>query len=473
MHRHQKPGLIHLNTDMSPLHRTTKPLYLLGLCTVLVTAVSAQEKGTSLLTALSPTAIGGYVDTVTTQSVSGDYLTPVGGEFSVLGSQVGDQVHPNVVLKSNGGLITWDDNAVDKNNSGIGMRRFVGTTFATVPPTVQVNAVSIQNQVNPQAVPLATNGLTLFVWQSTALGNSDIYARILKTNNLAVTTDLRANVYIKDAQTAPVAAALNDGSAVIVWQSAWQDGCPSGIFARKIRANGVMTPAREVQINQFNDANTSTRGERGGRRSPAVTLLANGNFIVTWVSEQQNYSVLDSVDVYGRIYTSDLAPVTDEFLISSSTVNLCANPAVAPLGDGGFMAAWSERDLVVRTNGWDVKGRAFNADGSSRSDVFVINNFRFGDQYHPALAACPSGVMTVWTSLGQDGNREGVFGRFVLNGSQPAGDEFLVNTTRVSQQIQPTVAWNGVDRFLVVWTSFVARFGFDLYGQAYTLNAAQ
>jgi hypothetical protein len=46
-----------------------------------------------------------------------------------------------------------------------------------------------------------------------------------------------------------------------------------------------------------------------------------------------------------------------------------------------------------------------------------------------------------------------------------------VNTTRVSQQVQPAVAWNGVDRFLVVWTSFVANYGFDLYGQVYVLNS--
>jgi len=460
---------------MSLLLRISKPLYLLGFCAILVTAVSAEEKGTNsvLTSATSSTASGSVQSSVSAQTVSGNYLTPVGSEFSILGAQSGDQVHPDLILTPNGGMVTWEDNAVDKNGSGIGMRRFVGTTFATVPTTIHVNAIVLQDQVNPKSALLATNGLTLFVWQSTATGNSDVYARLIKTNNLGQTSDLRANTYIKDAQSAPVVVALHDGSAVIVWQSAWQDGCPSGIFARKMGANGLMTPLHEFQVNQYSDASALTRGERGGRRSPAVALLANGNFIVTWVSEQQNYNILDSVDIYGRIFAPNLTPVTDEFLMSAGAMNLCANPAVVGLGDGGFMAAWSERDLIVKTNGWDVKGRAFNSDGTPSSDSFIINGFRFGDQYHPALAACPTGVMAVWTSLGQDGNREGVFGRFVLNGSQPSGDEFLVNTTRVSQQIQPTVAWNGVDRFLVVWTSFIARFGFDLYGQVYTLNSAQ
>jgi hypothetical protein len=51
-----------------------------------------------------------------------------------------------------------------------------------------------------------------------------------------------------------------------------------------------------------------------------------------------------------------------------------------------------------------------------------------------------------------------------------SGDEFQVNTTWVSQQLEPDVAWNGEDRFLVVWTSFVGASGFDLFGQMYVLT---
>jgi len=456
---------------MSFLLRTRKALYLLGFCSVLVTTVSADEaKTTPLLTTLSADTISGYVTTsVATQSESVNSLVPLGGEFSVLGGRVGDQVHPAVALTANGGVVTWEDNGIDKSGSGIGMFRLTGGVLSPFGQTVQVNAKAVLNQSNPRVAPMA-NGMTLFVWESTVTGNCDVYARILKTNNLGLTVDLRVNTYFKDSQSAPAIAALADGSAIIVWQSAWQDGCPNGIFARKISPTGVLSPVREFKVNQFNDSGSS-RGSRGGRRSPAVALLADGNFVVTWVSEQQNYNFYNSVDVYGRVFTPNLSPVTDEFLISSGTSNPCANPAVAVLADGGFMTAWSEFDLAVRTNSWDIVGRAFNGNGAARGASYKINRFVLGDQYLPRLASCPAGVMAVWTSLGQDGNREGVFGRFVLNGAQPSGDELLVNTTRVSQQLQPTVAWNGTDRFLVVWTSFVARTGFDLYGQFYTLNA--
>ena len=148
---------------------------------------------------------------------------------------------------------------------------------------------------------------------------------------------------------------------------------------------------------------------------------------------------------------------------------MCAEPALASLNNGGFTAAWSQKDAVA-TNSWDVWGRAFNAHGAPTVPAFRINTFLYGDQYKPKLASAPSGVLAVWTSMGEDGDKEGVFGRFLLGGDKVSGDEFQVNTTWVSQQLEPFVAWNGVDRFLVVWTSFAGMTGFDLFGQMYILT---
>jgi hypothetical protein len=123
-----------------------------------------------------------------------------------------------------------------------------------------------------------------------------------------------------------------------------------------------------------------------------------------------------------------------------------------------------------------VWGRAFSAGGAPAAPAFRINSYLYGDQYQPRLASGPNGVLAVWTSLGQDGDKEGVFGRFLLWGQGVSGDEFQVNTTWVSQQLDPDVAWNGVDRFLVVWTSLAGpgstgSSGFDLFGQMYTLTS--
>ena len=48
------------------------------------------------------------------------------------------------------------------------------------------------------------------------------------------------------------------------------------------------------------------------------------------------------------------------------------------------------------------------------------------------------------------------------------GGEFRVNTTTVGQQMQPAVASDGANQFLVVWTSYTGSpNGFDLFAQRY------
>jgi hypothetical protein len=176
------------------------------------------------------------------------------------------------------------------------------------------------------------------------------------------------------------------------------------------------------------------------------------------------------VDIYAREFLGNGAPVGGEFLVDQSA-SPCANPAVAAASDGGFAIAWSQRDLVTWTNGWDVFGRTFNGAGSGNAPI-RLNTYVFGNQYAPQLAAIGNDYMAVWTSLGQDGSREGVYGQFFHNNGVLVGGEFRVNTTTASQQMQPALASDGASQFLAVWTSFVGSpYNFDLYAQRY-LNAA-
>ena len=51
--------------------------------------------------------------------------------------------------------------------------------------------------------------------------------------------------------------------------------------------------------------------------------------------------------------------------------------------------------------------------------------------------------------------------------------EFQVNSTSISRQINPAVASDGVSRFLVLWSSFVADTSFDLFARSYDLISVQ
>jgi len=390
-------------------------------------------------------------------------VAPLGGEFSILGSVPGDQVLPSLSLSSSGGCVVWQDNGIDKKGAGVG-GSLLDNNFISG-RMFQVNRLATGDQIKPQ-VQLLANDNTIYVWESSVAGTPDIYARLSKDTAKGshaygsnfYTVDLRANAVIADAQADPAVAALPDGSAIITWASYGQDGSMFGVFARRLLASGKWAKAKEFQVNQYTSYN---------QRNPAIATLASGNYVIAWVSEQERYA--NSLDVYARIFTPAGVPVTEEIAINSGS-HPCATPTVAALNDGGFTVVWGQKDTVA-TNGWDIWGRPFSATGMPEASDFRINTFLYGDQFQPKIAAGPAGSLVVWTSMGEDGSREGVYGRFLPGGTQVFADEFRVNTTTVSQQFHPAVAWNGVDRFLVVWSSFVGAAGFDLYGQAYVLTS--
>jgi hypothetical protein len=402
-------------------------------------------------------------------------LTNQGPEFSILGSVPGDQVWPSLSLSPSGGCIAWQDNWIDRKGGGIGASLLDGSFNAG--HAVRVNKVVTGNQFKPQ-VQLLANDNIIFVWQGsvTVGGKPYIYARFAKNRAKDATTygtnfytsDIKVNTFTADQQVDPTVAALPDGSAIITWASYAQNGSGSmwGVYARRLTAAGTAVKAdndgstKQFPVTQYTSYN---------QRNPAVATLAGGNYVIAWVSEQERSA--NSVDIYARIFTPAGVPVTDEIAVNSGT-SVCHSPAVAPLNDGGFTVVWAQRDDLVVTNSWDIWGRAFSASGLPEVSDFTINTYLYGDQYAPKIAAGPSGSLVVWTSLGQDGSREGVFGRYLAGGTQVSGSEFQVNTTWISQQMHPAVAWNGVDHFLVVWTSFVGASGFDLYGQAYILNSS-
>lgn len=402
-----------------------------------------------------------------------NYYSAYGSEYLAAGAMPGDQVFPDVAVRPAGGLVVWQDNVTDGSGWGISAQR-LDSTFSPTLSSFRVNVQGTGNQEKPR-VAMLKNGGAAFVWQGGTGTAEQIFARLLTpTNTWLTATDVVVSVRTNSLQVTPALAVLNNSNVVVVWASYNQAGSNSmmDVYGKILSPTG-QTVSNAFLINQFTTYN---------QRNPAVAALAGGGFVVTWISEQErvtapNYGspsgvlsastlVRPSVDVYARLFASNGAAATNEFLVNQSA-NPCATPAVAAGSDGGFMITWAAHDVVAATNSWDIFARPFSSAGVGGTAV-AVNSYTYGDQYNPRISAIGLDYMVVFTSLGQDGSREGVFGQYVHNNGSLTGSEFLVNTTTAGQQMQPAVASDGTYQFEAVWAGFdgLAN-GFDVYGQRY------
>ena len=386
-----------------------------------------------------------------------NYLTN-GIEYAIVGSLPGDQSHPSLGIKTTGGYIVWEDNLTDGDGLGISARRLDSNLSGSF-SSFRVNVIGAGDQERPQ-VALLNNSGAVFVWQGGQRSYQHIYARFLSASGTWVTpaNDVLVNTFTNNFQVNPAVAALANGNVVVAWGSfnEFSGNSMQDVYAQVLSPAGQKLGG-ELLVNQYTSYN---------QRTPAIAGLSDGRFVVAWISEQQRF--FNSVDIYARIFNADGSSSGNEIPVNTST-NVCANPSIAASPNGGFMIAWSEKDLTsLTTNSWDVYARAFLNTGVAAGQVTRLNQYLLGDQYAPKLASLGSDVLAVWTSLGQDGSGAGVFGRFLRSDVTPEGNEFLVNTTTVGPQIYPAVAADGQARFLVAWTSFTGlAYGFDVFAQRY------
>jgi len=377
-----------------------------------------------------------------------------GAEYGITGTLPGDQVFPALSLKTSGGYLVWQDNRTDGEGLGVSALR-LDSSFSAPLSSFRVNQQGALDQNKP-AVSLLNDGGAVFVWQGGRQGFQRIYARFLSSSNTWATSDVLVNAFTNNSQLNPVVETLADGNVVVVWGSFDQESAGSlqGVYAQRLSAEGQKLGG-EFRINQFTPFN---------QRSAAIAPLSDGRFVVVWVSEQQRFE--NSVDIYARLYNASGMAGGDEFLVNTGT-NVCAAPSVAASSDGGFIVGWMQKDVVVRTDSWDIFARPFSGAGFG-GVVRRVNAQTYGDQHSPQISAIGSDYLAVWTSLAQDGSREGAYGQFLHGDGSLAGGEFRVNTTTVSQQIHPAVASDGGGRFLAVWTSFIGGAGsFDFFAQRY------
>ncbi len=440
----------------------------------------------------------------------------VGEEFPVSGPVNGDQTAPRAAFGAAGGFVVYQDNGIDGNGLGIGARR-LDAGQAPVGPVIRVNEGTAGDQERP-SVSLLNSGGAAVAWLGGRPGFQNIFARFLNADGSFATRDIAVNTLARSSNTrittnwivvrnnreklktqrikrivdqkqernAGVAVAtLNNGNVVIAYASGRRTKEKIQLQVPKVRFvyNRFITNS-VLQFVEFNTDSmqdvffqlfTADGQKIGGeiqanhtlpfnQSQPSIAALSDGTFVLAWSSEQQ--SAENTVDVVARWFDSNGQPLGGEFVVNTSS-RPCANASVAGHVDGGFTVVWSQKNSVP-TDSLDVFARAFSPSSAPITDAFRVNTHTRGDQFSPSVAATAGGQMVAWTSLGQDGSREGVFARALNNGTI-VGNEFRVNTTTFLRQFHPHIAADRTGNLLAVWSSYQTTAGFDVFGQRYQL----
>jgi hypothetical protein len=189
--------------------------------------------------------------------------------------------------------------------------------------------------------------------------------------------------------------------------------------------------------------NTYTTGDQ---RRVAIAAQPDGKFMVVWDSVGDG----NQLGVFSQVYDASGAAIGGQQQVNTHTIGAQWTPAVAALGNGGFVVVWD--DVLADASGSAVLGRRMSSAGTPASLEFAVNTYWTGNQKLPRVAGSANGFAVLWNSQDQDGSKDGIFGQCFDLTNTRVGGEFQVNTYTTQYQRTPDVAMNASGAFVVAWT---------------------
>ena len=376
---------------------------------------------------------------------AGDEITV--SEFLVNTEQSDAQSYPVIATLAGGGYVIVWQSADDTSVNDIKAQIYDAYGNATGEEFL-VNTETSNSQSLPSITALADGGFVV-TWESydgqVDTSETGIKARIFDANGDAADVEFPVNSVTDESQIDSSVTALAGGGFVVIWQSydGQVDTSESGIKARIFDADGTAA-GDEFLVNTETD---------GSQYSPTVTELADGGFVVTWISREGSSTYKGTI---ARIFEADGTPASGEVLVNSETSFAQYSLGVTALAGGGFVVTWESDNTQGDTSISSIQARIFDADGTPASDEFQINSEEFQLQGSPSVTALAGGGFVVtWYSFDgkEDESESGIKARIFAADGTAAGDEFLINTETDGAQSLPAVTALADGGFAVTWES--------------------
>lgn len=322
-------------------------------------------------------------------------------------------------------------------------------SFKKIGGATLVNTTTLRDQ-NKSAVAALDNGRFVVTWDDWSKTGADqsksaVRGQIFAADGSKSGDEFLVNTTTINYQFDNAATALGDGRFVVTWT----DVSPGG------EGNYSFGAVR----GQFFAADGSKSGGEflvstttfSWQSQSAVTALGDGRFVATWSDLSRTGEDTSDLAVRGQIFAADGSKSGDAFLVNTTTVFDQQDSAVTALGNGRFVVTWTDSSGTgADTSGTAVRGQIFAADGSKAGVEFLVNKRTSGDQNESAVTALGDGTFVVtWTDGGA-----AVRGQLFSADGSKSGDPFLVTKSTAGNQSASDVAALGDGRFVVTWAGY-------------------
>ncbi len=341
-----------------------------------------------------------------------------------------------------GNLLLDGDDVCDDGNKVV----IDGCDDVCAPDEAMMNQTLVGFQYYP-AVAAAPGDQLVLAWQGSIGVQDGIATRILAADGRTFSPESAVKMNTTDRHENPSVSAIGDRYAV-AWESRLPASSATSVHYRRVHLNGTVLGTDDVDV-------AGPSGSTGQAKHTGIALRSDRSLVIAW---EQNDGDPNGWNIKARIYDPVDAPGVS--ISVSESVGNQEYPALAQGPSENFFVVWQSDGQDG--NGYDIYGRAFDADGSPLAGEVRINETLTGHQRLPSVASTVDGWVVVWASAEQDGAGFGVIGRVIGPTGGTGGTEFLANTSTGlnegwmdgSVHPGPRVAAAADGSFVITWARY-------------------
>jgi Ca2+-binding RTX toxin-like protein len=308
------------------------------------------------------------------------------------------------------------------------------------------------NQILPDVLHLS-NGNTVVAYTSGPLADGYALLDFYGPDHQVLHANARlpfANPANTSAYNGASLIELANGDVLVAWANA--DAGNLGIKAAMFTAGGEYVGTEMTLVSGLHFA-------------PNLVPLNDGGFAMSYWLESRVYLRCYNSDGTQRGQVVSMDP--DAPMPWETNGRAHEDNAVTALADGAFVVTWMSHENDLGAEGW-IHARIFNADGTARTGVLLVDVI--GDNFSPQTVGLPNGNWAVVysdTAWGENGS-SGISLKIMSPTGAQVTAPVHVNTGTPLRDHAPTVTVLENGFLLVSWSKEVSADTFDIYGRLFS-----